>query len=131
MISAIFERFGSAFRVFPKNSNEYRRLPKISDMDSKLSQLPDISFLFYFYFECFYFFIFVLFIYLFIYLFTVRIRRPRPPSASAFHRVLFDGLFLQKLQSNLGILTLKSRRIESVKLLLSRYMKGQQATILF
>ena len=90
MISAIFERFGSAFRVFPKNSNEYRRLPKISDMDSKLSQLLDISFLFYFYFECFYFFIFILFIYLF----TVRIRRPRPPSASSFYRVLFDGLFL-------------------------------------
>ena len=90
MISAIFERFGSAFQVFPKNSNEYRRLPKISDMDSKLSQLLDISFLFYFYFECFYFFIFILFIYLF----AVRIRRPRPPSASSFYRVLFDGLFL-------------------------------------
>ena len=76
MISAIFERFGSAFRVFPKNSNEYRRLPKISDMDLKLSQLLDISFLFYFYFKCFYFFIFILFIYLFIY-------RPHSPSMSA------------------------------------------------
>ena len=69
-----------------------------------------------------FFFIFILFIYLF----TVRIRRPRPLSASAFQRVLFD-LFV--LQSNL-VLTQKSQRV-AVVMFLSRYMKVQQATILF